>query len=672
MNVLRFAIALSGTNSSKFSTVLNHIIIGILFEDVEKEFSLSDIKKAIKTKYELNFSEEDLFSAINEDKKPFIITGTRTKPKYTLKENPIQKQININNRFDLDKLLDSFLLHLQDQNTTSFDKELFKAKLNELFYSLFNSNKEEILALLSGNNPKTMANTKSFSQKEKDLIISFFEWNNEEKDRLVYGIVKSAYDYCILNLKSDSSESIFHSKQFYLDTNVIFSLMGINGQDKEEATKDFISKCKEIKTDLYYTNFTLVECKNTLTSLIDSLEKMVKGQQYIKEENFNNLFGKSTQCFLYKMYLNWIKNNPSRMGDFNGFRVYIDQQLTKLCDSFLYKNAGKGINQEKDSVKNHIASLSVYKEHLGRRFTNNSIITDACNYEFIEQKRNPTSINIKGQESFFITLDTAFISWSAKENENIISLVVHPNTMYSVLLRFSSRTVNDYRAFSNFISLGLENDYSNRNLDEYKSELLIEINSLDETPDIKEQILYYSNVMLNKNINGKTGVPELTPTEIVTQGKESVFKDLDKKHEIDKRELTDKYEQQIASLKAEKDIAVAEAKEEGSDQILKQQALVKAEKKVKYNKLLRILTIVLITAGILTLVIFGIIQLTSEGVTSLSGWLQISIPIISLIAIIIKPIRSGIKKGMDHCLSKDIEKYKEKYYTKLKAKYKNN
>lgn len=670
MNVLRFAIILNGINSPKFNAVLRQVIIGVLYDDYSRSYTITDIRKAIKNKYSLDFSDNDILNAVNYKKEAFVITGTQKDYQFTLTPKTIEKQNKLDNYLNIDKIIDGFF---NEKKIDSLVQSEFKQSLVSFFYGIFNSNKEEILALLSGKSSTTIEKAKNLSSEKKELIIAFLEWDNNKKDMLVYSIIKSAYDYCILNLKADSSESIFHSKQFFLDTNVIFSLMGINGPDKEEATKTFIEKCKEIKTELCYTHFTLNECKNTLFSLIDTLESMVKGQTYINQNNFNKLFGKTTHRYLYSIYLNWTAGNSARVGDFYSFRVFIDQQLTKLLNSFSYHGVDKSVNSDNPNVQKRMNELSEHKTKMNRRFTENSIITDACNYVFMESVRNTKSATINGQKGFFITLDSAFVSWSSKENKGIISLVVHPNTMYSVLLRFSNRTDDDYRSFSCFVSLGATNDFLDKDMVDYKTEVLREINSLNETKEIKEQILYFSNAMLIEKTNdyGNKSM-DLEPKELVNQGRESVISKLKEDHEKEKEQLEEKHRSELEALEEKKNEEIEQISNEQYNKALKEEAQIKSKRLKTRNIILHVLIYLLIIGGCSCLIAFGIKQLINEGVTSFTGWLQIVVPIIPVVIMFIKPVKQWLISILNKILPTNQEIIFNKCLTKIIEKHNKN
>lgn len=66
---------------------------------------------------------------------------------------------------------------------------------------------------------------------------------------MLYEIVSFAVDYCRLTVKKDKANfaTFLKGKTFYLDTNIIFRMMGLNNVQRKETTLRFINKCKEAK-----------------------------------------------------------------------------------------------------------------------------------------------------------------------------------------------------------------------------------------------------------------------------------------------------------------------------------------------------------------------------------------------------------------------------------------
>ena len=353
------------------------------------------------------------------------------------------------------------------------------------------------------------------------------------------------------------------------------------------------------------------------------------------------------------MYLQWSKGNPNRQGNFNLFRRHMDEKLTSVINKFEYIMIDESIIQNKEAINQKSTSLSNYKNEHGKRFSDNSIEVDVENYLFMESLRNKKSINLNGQKYFFMTFDSAFISWSAKNSGDYTSLIINPYLMYSILLKTINRTEDDYKSFSSFVLLGLSNDYLDKNLIEYKEEMVLEINSLDEPDDIKEKILYIANNSLNNEYKENEGLVS-TPKEVVKHSKETVYDQILRAKDEEKRKAVDE--------------ASAGGENTGYTKAINDIAVSKAKQKVKFNKFLRIVLFSLFLLGIATIIVFGVIRLVKEGINSLNGWLQILLPLVPVIPMVVPKMKMLINKLFDKILPLDIEHYTKKYFLKISRK----
>src|SRR5690606_29349692 len=64
---------------------------------------------------------------------------------------------------------------------------------------------------------------------------------------------------------------VFNDKSFLLDTNIIFRLIGIGGNERKNSTFSLLQKCKEIGIKFQYTGRTHVELQNKLDQIISFL-----------------------------------------------------------------------------------------------------------------------------------------------------------------------------------------------------------------------------------------------------------------------------------------------------------------------------------------------------------------------------------------------------------------
>src|SRR5690606_29010217 len=107
--------------------------------------------------------------------------------------------------------------------------------------------------------------TKSIRTKDVNIINSFLEWENKAKDEILESIYFSGYEFAILSAKKNLlDEKTFNSKILYIDTNVIFRLLGINGKELQNRAELYVKRFKDTGMELRISYPTKLEYSRTI------------------------------------------------------------------------------------------------------------------------------------------------------------------------------------------------------------------------------------------------------------------------------------------------------------------------------------------------------------------------------------------------------------------------
>ena len=491
MDVLRLAIVLSGVESRKFDKILNSLVVGLFTneESSKSELSVSQIQKELKSVYNLDFSSSEIESSL-ADSKIFLITKKNGVKYYKLisKENISHNPLN---RFDIDKCITSFYSENKDEINSVGIKSVSAIEkiLRRFIYDSFNKGKEELLSLLNCSSLEKGKKWNKLSSRDAIVIELFLNWNNELKDQFIFSLSKTAYDYCVLTLKESPQQSAIAHKTFYLDTNVIFSLAGINGEDKKYSSEAFLKKCQELNIELKYTNYTKIECENTLSALIQNMINIIKKENGFSYEELKAIFPSSNPAALFKMYSSWVGNNTNRNGDFNGFKVFLNEELDKCLEHFKYTYINADfVNNNNVQIEQYSRSLEHFKYKLGRKHSDNAIRCDVINYLFINTIDSNKQGSIRDVKSFFVSFDSALIKWSESKCIGCINNFVSISLMFSLLLRYTGRTNDDYRSFNTFLSMRFGAEFLDDEERVLKEEIIDEVSRLDIPSDAKRRV----------------------------------------------------------------------------------------------------------------------------------------------------------------------------------------
>lgn len=642
MKIVRFAYIVDGLNSGKFTKILSRMIISILFES-NRNLTVQEIATEIHSIYDLDFSSEDIKKAILENEAYFFFDENKDLTRYQLSDKGIKTADQITFGVNLDSCVDKFIF---ENNINPNLKTDLTNDINMYFYYVFNSNTELILKLISSNKPP-LFEIKDFSNST--LLNMFLNWQNDEKNELLIKICRASFDYCTLTLKDNSNTNIFKGKRFYLDTNVLFSLIGINGDNVKKVTEKFIEKCNELSILLCITNLTNKEGVNTINNLVDRFKSYFSTVNYGNSEIWRSFFPNSSYSALFDLYSNWCKGKRGRSGDYDGFRDELQQKLFTLTSKFQQETIPSDFEEKNsDKITSNVSKYDEFKMSLGRKRAASSIEHDVIHYLYLESKRNTGSLTIENQNNLFITFDSSMCRWASKNDNGVVPLILPISTVYSLLLRFCARTKDDIKSFGNFIQVSINQNFYSDEYYSIKKCLIDEVNKLEEPKEVKEKILFISNDILMHS--AKNNVTNQEVVEAVKQGTNSFFEELDKQHNAD---LAKKDEEK----EIEKNEAYSKGYCKGEDAVYYDFAkIIQTRHKILKNV---IFYAVLITIGVL-LLIFGIIDMVKNSSCTFSGILMFLGTILSVALACIHPLKLLFFKFLNIFLTEDINKIVEK------------
>lgn len=620
MDVLRLAIVLSGVESRKFDKILFSLVISVFVNNshINKELSVSQIQKELKAIYDFDFSSTEIEASL-KDSKNFIVSR-KDNLKYYKYVPGEDERSNPLTSFDINKCICSFYSENKNEiNTVGIDDvSTIEKILKKYIYDSFNKGKSELLSLLNGSFSASEKKWNKLSNRDAVIIELFLNWNNDLKDQFIFNLSKTAYDFCVLTLKESPQQSAIAHKKFYLDTNVIFSLAGINGEDKKYSSEAFLRKCKELKIDLRYTNYTKIECENTLNALVQNMISIIKKDNGFSYEELKAVFPSSNPAALFKMYSNWVGKNPRRNGDFNGFNTYLSEELDKCLEKLVYDYIDDTFVSD-DFIKQGCASLEHLKNKMGRKHSDNAIKCDVLNYLYINSFSGSKQASIRDIDRFFISFDSALIKWTDSKCNGCINNFVSISLMFSLMLRFTGRTSDDYRSFNTFLSMRFGTDYLNEDERKMKEEIIDEVSRLDIPADAKRRVIVSASKSLTKELANSNAIPDLET--IISKEVDHFYKE---------------YEEFNYQEKAK---AVEEAKQQGNTEgtktTLEAIARLNASKRRKRNLFVRTTIISLISLIILGLIALCVIEIINKGTITFNSIMGIVGGVASIAGLVI-------------------------------------
>lgn len=549
-NYLRLALVLSDNNAQTLKKNLERMIALVIYDsNKEKEelnqnfkgsngqkygLEISDIISRLKNTYGLEFSDNEVIGTIRSNSGKTIIRIPNSRPpRYNI--TPSERS-RIDNKVDdstFDKLIDEFLDY--ESNSSSIDKidetdleaatenisiiehgnnivdkksdfsnedhMKFKNLLYQYFYALFNSNASVMQSFLGRGYDLIKLSDTNFNDAQKRIINSFLYWKNPEKDKFVFQMVSCCFDYCVMTAgkTTRSYSQVFNQKVFYLDTNVVFRLMGLNRENRRRVIDAFINKCIEVGITIKVTNFTIDEINKTIDYHVNNIQGVLSGNRPI-DRNIAKyyVFGYCNQGF-YEAYDEWCMDQANTIGDYASFKKYLRRKASNIINCF--KRTTCESYKEKQEYEPLVQSLLNYKQKNGRNSYEESAKVDVNNYLLVRDiNARAGSTTFLDTHHYVISTDHVFGDWARELRPGTVPIVVLPSVWYSIILQYAGRNTDDYTAFTRFLNFSLGDGENSENGRSSKKLLIFKrVLARQEPNDIKNDVLFDIEEKLKNN-----------------------------------------------------------------------------------------------------------------------------------------------------------------------------
>ena len=446
--LFRLSAILYADNNYEVSTQTIHkkIIESALSANGNQFISIPSLCAKIADLYELVFSEDDVVNVIcNPKNEGFEISsfkGERMVKLTMQREGAIVSKIK-------DQTIDDYISEFE---------QIFRLEAKDIvykfLYELFNNDIQNFQRLTNIKKCATdslyKVDNHNYSAQEKEIINSFLQWDNPLKDKAIFDLSSYAIEYSILTNNSAISIQSLRNKHIYLDTNVIYRALGINGSSRETLTKTFLRKFNEVGEKLYISKYTESEFKDSIKFHVDNIEKFntprVSSEVYIEA---------SVNDEIYNYYHKWRTNKANSSTSLFLAHIYNLYEQFKVEYKIIVNNICP-YNADSDEVVQQLQHMSSQilskKAEVDVTTYEHSAYIDAQNILWIEQIRGRVCRNIHDANSFLISTDQTLRRWDYLRNDNI-PVVLLPSQWLSIVLRFLSRTNNDYKSFVSFLNL---------------------------------------------------------------------------------------------------------------------------------------------------------------------------------------------------------------------------
>jgi hypothetical protein len=519
---------------TKQRTIIRKIVESLFISNQNKPITIDDAINQIYINLDMKFEQIELEKIINDKKNHFEVINKQDNAyhfclPFVRFNELIEKQKN-----------NSIETYLQQFIENNYSGSLGKGHLTDVLYSyvydLLNKNINIFAKIIHSKNKVNDVSIDDaiFNIEERKAINEFLNWENSEKNKSLFDLVSYAIEFALINNKAESS-SLFSSniknKIFYLDNNVIYRAIGINGEERKNRIIEFMNKCIGSGQKFVISKYTISEFHQTIDFHIKQLKKV----------NFNRiapaLFTKyAINPSIYEFYHTWRLDRY--VADLDTFSSHVKASFNEFVLKFDVSIEYKLPYDDQD--KKVIQVVNKYKEEIGEykkgRGSEESHVLDAKNTYLIEFNRNGNDYNITDTKFFFVSVDQRLRSWDFNRNDKQ-PIALLPSHWMSILLKFFSRSDDDYKSFVSFLKLRQEEPV-------IQGETLhVVLAGISEvTEDFEKQNLILSSMM-------EQGIAKIVEGHSIDDIKNGAVnfakKTMDKDIEIMKKEYDDKNERDL-------------------------------------------------------------------------------------------------------------------------------
>ena len=457
-DIFRLAAAIySENNDAVYESEIQEQIIECMFTSTGNEyFTISEIISSVLEIYKYHISEEEVEKIIKKTRGKFQQVTKDGCKAYSLTKQAYDEAETLQKN-NIDSYIDLFI---KERNIN--DPEKCKNAIHVYLYELTTTNINSYRVLLEGKDgtqftsDELSVDVSDLNDIEKSLVHDFLSWNNPEKNAALGNLVFCCLEYCLL-INGDTPNNLLKryikTRDIYLDTNIIFRALGINGESRKKVILAFIKKCKQASIKLYITHNTRKEFFDTINYYVNQMQHLKKGTI------FPGAYDQITDYNIFSFYEEWYRNHANTSLKY--FITYINSQYMEFVKEFCIEDDAMipasiyNSSIFKAERNNYSASIKNVKQKINDDYTPEDYrytqrdSHDATVVRYIELLR----IKTNAKDIFLVSSDKALRLWDMNRTNSIYPVVIYPSQLFLILLKTCGRSENDYDCFVNFINI---------------------------------------------------------------------------------------------------------------------------------------------------------------------------------------------------------------------------
>lgn len=457
-DLFRFSATLFAETSNEYSSLDSQLqmLKCIFLKSNNEPMSIEEVAVQLLDVYKYHISEDEVEKVIKGHKKTFEAVVLDGVTSY--------------------KLLDSVLIAAEESQENNIDSYIvefihkFKiadsvacsSAIYNYLYELTTTNINTYKLLISGKkgldftDSELSVDISYLSEVEQQYVHDFIEWENGDKNIALSNIVFTCLEYCLL-VNGDRPNKLLSKairrREIYVDTNIIFRVLGINGPIRQRTVRAFLGKCKQAQLKLIISHNTKKEFFDTIDYYIDEICRYPRGNV------FSGAYKQLSDYTLFNHYEEWRKTHPSMSLDY--FKLFVQSSYDKMVKEYSMIDDEKipktiyDSEQFKQVRNSYSAAIKKIKNELRDRYISEDDryslkdSHDATVVRYVEMRREEN----QDSDLFFVSSDKILRYWDLSRLEKEYPVVIYPSQLFLVLIKICGRSENDFDSFVSFINV---------------------------------------------------------------------------------------------------------------------------------------------------------------------------------------------------------------------------
>ncbi|SDL85515.1 hypothetical protein [Pedobacter antarcticus] len=497
-DLFRLNCLLNDREANDLKKITTSLVCEFLYENNNEEKNKAEIIKYLIgiLKVSLDF---DLLDSLLSNNKYFELTPGQND--ILIKLTP-SKYSEINSKIK-DHSIDTYIeKFLKENSLEEKHLETIKAILYSSVYDNINSfATDNLLSILSAG-----AHEK-FQPNEIEIFNQFLEYNDHEKNTALYNVFLKAVEFALITSGrgvSKLTKDIFKDKIYVLDTNVIFRILGVGGEERRECCENLIKICFNDGVKFGYTSHTFNELRRKLEQIVHVFTRAESNNQI---QVIADLIEEGADMFNQDFIVHYSQlrsaktvNNPSQ------YELKILTDFNVLCKKMNIALINGQVNFEQKAVNKFAQELFKKKKKIRNKYSNLAAQVDAYNILYVRNKRGANNYNYSDVKSFYLSTDKSLNNILNEISEVKVPETIMPSQLF--LIHHSFNEVDqevDYELFLKFLKRRTsEFKYNGKDILNYISQVRMKTQNPEYLSEVlrtyaNQRYKFSNQLTINKN-----------------------------------------------------------------------------------------------------------------------------------------------------------------------------